>query len=98
MSQELTQLKAGGDDDPRSLQKVAQEFESLLVAHLLKTARESSEGGWLGDEGESGSALTEMAEQQLAKAISAQGGLGLADLVTRGLAPNPTEMTPGTKS
>jgi Rod binding domain-containing protein len=54
----------------------AQEFEALLIAQLLRSARE--------DEGSSGT-MMEFAEQQVAQMISASGGLGLAGLVERGL-------------
>jgi Rod binding domain-containing protein len=55
----------------------AQDFEALLIAQMLRSARE--------DEGSSGT-MMEYAEQQVAQLISASGGLGLAGLVERGLA------------
>lgn len=55
----------------------AQDFEALLIAQMLRSARE--------DEGSSGT-IMEYAEQQVAQMISASGGLGLATLVERGLA------------
>lgn len=54
----------------------AQEFEALLIAQMLRSARE--------DEGASGT-MMEFAEQQVAQMISASGGLGLAGLVESGL-------------
>ena len=67
------------------LSNVATEFESLLVAQLLKSMRASSSGGWLSDgEDQAGATMIEMAEQQLAKAIAAQGGLALGDLIVKG--------------
>jgi Rod binding domain-containing protein len=71
-------------DDPSRVEKAASEFESLLIAQLLQSMR--TESGWLGTgEDASSSSLIELAEQQLASAMSAQGGLGLAKLVAQGL-------------
>ena len=57
-----------------------------MLGQILKTARESSDGGWLGTgDDQSGELALEMAEQQFAQAMSARGGLGIAKLVTAGL-------------
>jgi len=63
----------------------ARQFEALLVAQLLRAARAGSEG-WLGtgDDHSSASAM-ELAEEQFAAALAAQGVLGLARLITAGL-------------
>ena len=82
----LAELRNGEGDSPRQLRKVAREFESLLIAQMLKTVRESSERSWLGTgEDQAGTTMVEAAEQQLARALAAQGGLGLADLILSGL-------------
>jgi Rod binding domain-containing protein len=65
----------------------ARQFESLLLTQILRTVREAgSSGGWLGS-GEDASASTamEMAEEQFAAALSAQGGFGLARMITDNL-------------
>jgi Rod binding domain-containing protein len=72
--------------------KAAGEFESLLIAQMLKSMREEG-SGWLGT-GEDKSADSAMgfAEEQLAVSLSAAGGLGLAKIVQSGLqAPGMTE-------
>jgi len=76
-----------GSSGPGKLNEVAAEFESLLLTQILKSMRESSSGGgWLGEEeGQDNSVMIEFAEQQFARAMASQGGLGLADLVKRGL-------------
>ena len=75
-----------GADDSRKLEQVAAEFESLLMAHLLRTVREASGGGWLGDGADqAGTTMIDMAEQQLAGVIASQGGLGLREVIVRGL-------------
>ena len=83
----LENIRPGHADDPATLKKVAAEFESLLLARMLRSMRESSSGGWLGEEEEdqSGTLMVEIAEQQFARALAAQGGLGLADLIVSGL-------------
>jgi Rod binding domain-containing protein len=71
--------------DATKLKKSAREFEALLIAQMLKSARESG-GSWFGGgEDEAASAATGMAEEHLAQTLSAQGGLGLASMVVKGL-------------
>src|ERR1700676_4036354 len=70
----------------------AGEFESLLIAQLLKSVREEG-SGWLGTGGDkTADAAIGFGEEQLAAALSAAGGLGLAKIVQDGLkAPHLTE-------
>jgi len=71
---------------PSKIADASQQFEALMIGQLLKTARESSDGGWLGTgEDQSGELAVDMAEQQFAQAMSARGGLGIAKMVTAGL-------------
>lgn len=72
-------------DDPKRVHEAAQQFESFLIAQMLKTERETG-GSWLGtgDDAPGGTAV-EMAEQEFAQALGKQGGLGLARLVEAGL-------------
>jgi Rod binding domain-containing protein len=52
----------------------------------LKAARESTQGGWLGnDDDQTGELTLEMAEQAFAQALAAQGSFGIAKIVTAGL-------------
>ena len=77
---------ATGGDTPEKIRDSARQFESLLIAQVLKTGRESGGGGWLGaSDDESGSIAIEMAEQQVAQTLAASGGLGLARLIEQGL-------------
>ncbi len=79
-------ISTASRDDPVRVRDAARQFESLLIGQLLKSMRESSTG-WLsdGDEDQAGSTATDMAEEQFAKALAAQGGLGLARMVVSGL-------------
>ena len=72
-------------DDPKRVHEAAQQFESFLIAQMLKSERESG-GSWLGTgDDEAGGTAVEMAEQEFAQALGKQGGLGLARLVEAGL-------------
>jgi peptidoglycan hydrolase FlgJ len=86
-------LAAGGkvkkSDDPAKVRDAAQQFEALLIGQILRSVRESG-GGWLGSGGDpSGDCATEFAEQHFATTLAQQGGLGLADLISKGLVRNP---------
>jgi Rod binding domain-containing protein len=74
-------------DTPEKIRKAATDFEALLIAQMLKSARESG-GGMTGDadeQDETNSTLVELGEQQLAQALSSSGGLGIANMVIAGL-------------
>lgn len=67
---------------------VAKEFESLLITQLLRAGRTGE--GWMGSgEDHTAGPAIEMAEEYLAKSMAAQGGLGLARLMTQHLANSP---------
>ena len=72
-------------DDPARIHQAAQQFESLLISQILKTAHDDSEG-WLGTgDDEAASSAMSIAEEQFAQALSQRGGLGLAPLIEKGL-------------
>jgi Rod binding domain-containing protein len=68
-------------DSPERIQDAARQFEALLISQLLRDAREAHGD----DQDQTTSSIHEMAEQQLAAAMSSGGGLGLAKLITSGL-------------
>ena len=73
-------------DTPARLNKGATDFEALLLAQMLKSARESGTRGMTGDEeGQENSTLVELGEQQFAQALASSGGLGIAKMVVIGL-------------
>lgn len=76
-----------GVPDSQKVRNAAQDFESLLLTQMLKTMREASGNqGWLGTgDDQSSSSIMELAEQQVAQALAASGGLGLARLAADGL-------------
>jgi Rod binding domain-containing protein len=74
-------------DDPARIHEAAQQFEGFLISQIMKTM--SSSGSFLGtEEDQAGSTAIDMAEEQFAKALSSQGGLGLAKMVEASLQSN----------
>jgi len=72
--------------NPQRIGRSAQEFESLLIAQMLRAARSSSGGGWLGSgDDQAGQSMVELGEEHLAQLLAARGGLGLARLITESL-------------
>ena len=65
-------------DNPAKTRDAAQQFEGLLIEQILETARTAS------DDPATGS-MTGMAEQHLATMLAQKGGLGLANLIQKGL-------------
>ena len=75
------------------MRDAACQFESLLIGQLMKSMRESS-SGWLSDgDDQAGETATDFAEEQFAKPIARQGGLGLARMVVSGLEKKPESST-----
>jgi len=73
-------------DNPQKVHDAAQQFEALLMGQILRSARQSG-SGWLGGgEDSSAECATDYAEQQFAAVLAQRGGLGLADLIAKGLA------------
>jgi Rod binding domain-containing protein len=56
------------------------------VGEMLKSAREAGSDGWLGSGESTGDdSAMDMAESQLANALAASGGLGLASTIERAM-------------
>ena len=78
---------AHGADDPAKIKDAGRQFEALLIGQMLKSMRDS-EGGWLGTgSDEASSSAMEYAQEMFAQSLSANGGLGLATMVMKGLKP-----------
>lgn len=76
--------------DPAKIKKAATQFEALLIGQLVKSMRESGSEGWLGTgDDQTGGMMMEIAEEQLAQSMAAQGGLGLASLAVQGMDKDP---------
>jgi flagellar protein FlgJ len=77
-------VAASKSQDPDKIHDAAQQFEALLMGQIMRSARTDS--GWLGDDADpSAECATDYAEQQFAAVIAQKGGLGLADMVAKGL-------------
>ena len=78
--------KAKDQPGPDKIADAAKQFESLILQQLLKSARESPESqSGIFSSGQSNDTFSSMAEEHFAQALAAQGGLGLARLVSQGL-------------
>jgi Rod binding domain-containing protein len=65
---------------PTKVEGAAKQFEALMIAQMLRTARENTE-----DEDSSASTMLDVADQQFSQVLSNNGGLGLATLIVKGL-------------
>ena len=71
--------------DPAKVHDAAQQFEALLMAQILRSARGDGPGWFSDGDDASGEVATDYAEQQFAAVMAQQGGLGLADMIAKGL-------------
>jgi flagellar protein FlgJ len=72
-------------DDPAKIKSAAKQFEALLIGQMMKSMHDS-EGGWLGTgDDDSSSSAMEYGQEIFAQSMAQNGGLGLADMVTKGL-------------
>ena len=87
-SESTAVTSAASSPDHRRLKQAATDFEGLLVAQLLRHARQAGDaGGWMGTgEDKSSESMMEMAEESLARMMASQGCLGLASLMQQGVA------------
>jgi flagellar protein FlgJ len=67
------------------LRHAAREFEAVMVEHMLKTVRQSFPKSGFAPSGAGHSLYQDLADEQMAKAISRGGGLGLGDVIMRSL-------------
>ena len=65
---------------PTKVEGAAKQFEALMIAQMLRTARENTE-----DQDSSGSTMLDLADQQFSQVLANNGGLGLAKLVVSGI-------------
>jgi Rod binding domain-containing protein len=65
---------------PTKVEGAAKQFEALMIAQMLRTARENTE-----DQDSSGSTMLDLADQQFSQVLANNGGLGLAKLVVNGI-------------
>jgi flagellar protein FlgJ len=82
-SASFTAERPAAPEDPAKVRDAAEQFEALLLGQILRSAKGK---GWLGEESSAASdCASDFAEQHLAMALAKRGGLGLADLISKGL-------------
>ena len=84
MATGLAPAAARRADSPERVKDAARQFEALLIGQMLRAAREGG-SGWTGEKDSASDCATEYAEQQFAAVLSHSGGLGLANLIAKGL-------------
>ena len=78
--------RSAPDPGQAKLTRAASDFEALLIAQMLRSARESTASDADESDGAAtNSSLVEMSEQQLAQTLANNGGLGVAKIVIAGL-------------
>ena len=89
---DLTNSVAAPDThDAKKQLGAARDFEALLIGQMLRSMREAG-SGWLGTgDDEAGATAMAFGEDQLAKAVSQGGGLGLSKIIAAGLAAKSAE-------
>jgi len=83
----LTPMISGLAGDPeiklsKDAKKAGQDFEAVMITQMLKAARQSGSGGWMGTETKGNNPVIDMAEEQLARAMATQGAFGIAKLLS----------------
>ena len=78
-------LDADGQRKPQNPAEAAKQFEALLIAQMLRTARESTGDGLSDGDSSSADTMFDVAGQQFAQVLANNGGLGLAKMITDGL-------------
>ena len=72
-------------DDPAKVKDAAKQFEALLIGQMMKSMHDA-DGGWLGTgDDESASSAMEYGQEIFAQSMAQSGGLGLANVVAKGL-------------
>jgi Rod binding domain-containing protein len=77
---------SGAKDSPEKVKDAATQFEALLISQILKSVHEEQDGGWMGTgEDKTAESATGLADEYFSRALASRGGLGLAQMVTKGL-------------
>src|SRR5580700_6651358 len=77
----LTPSNLPGAAAPQTkIEGAAKQFEALMIAQMLRTARENTEDG-----DSSSSTMLDVADQQFSQVLANNGGLGLAKMIVQGL-------------
>jgi Rod binding domain-containing protein len=75
-----TALDAVPPAKPAKAEDAAKQFEALLIAQMLRSAREAAS-----EEDSTSSTMIDVGDQQFSVLLANNGGLGLARLIAKGL-------------
>jgi Rod binding domain-containing protein len=79
-------LASSSSSEQDKIPGAAKQFEALIAGQVLKSVRDASQGGWLGnDDDQTGELTMEMGEQAFAQALADRGAFGIAKIVTASL-------------
>jgi Rod binding domain-containing protein len=84
--------------DAECASRACKEFESILIYHMLSTMRKAFESEDDSGLGFGGDIFKSMMDEQLSIALARAGGIGLAELLERGLGLESEDAGPGTAS
>jgi Rod binding domain-containing protein len=74
---------------PKDAADAAKQFEAMLIAQMLHSAREAAGDDALGGGDSAGSTMLDMADQQFSKLLADRGGLGLGSVIAKSLKAGP---------
>jgi Rod binding domain-containing protein len=73
-------------DTPDKIKDAASQFEGLMIGEILKAAHgDSDESSFGGDADPASASAMDFANEYFARAMAAQGGLGLSKMIAAGL-------------
>ena len=70
---------------PGKIEGAAKQFEALMIGQMLKSVQEEKD-----DDDSTSATMQDVASQQFSQVLANNGGLGLAKLIVKGLAPSKT--------
>jgi len=79
---------------PEDIQKATREFEAMWIEMMLHSARPEADATLTGESDSTRDMVLDMADQQIAQMLAAQGGMGLSRLVQQGLKKTPSAPAP----
>jgi Rod binding domain-containing protein len=83
--QNLPTVVSPAGPTPANTAQAAREFEALWIEQMLHSARPEAASTLGGEPDSTRDLVLDMADQQIARMLAAQGGLGLASLVQKGV-------------
>ena len=68
---------------PKNVEEAARQFEALLIGQMLRSVREASTSD--DDQDNASATMLDVADQQFSQLLAHNGGLGLAQMIAKGL-------------